>query len=76
MFAKWRKNREVKQLQAICPHEYHVISEYRDCDQYDFWDMCTLYCPLCDYERNVSPETANKILNKQKVREEFGMKLV
>ncbi|QJI52377.1 hypothetical protein [Psychrobacillus phage Perkons] len=71
MFTKWRANKSRQKLQLICPHEYHIVSEYRDCDMYDCWDMCDIYCPLCELEKSVTPKVANKVLAKQEVRKQY-----
>ncbi len=64
---------ETKNIQSQCPHEWHVVSEYRYMDfYYNYRDVCDLYCPICKKERNrVEDRIANKILEKQRIQKEY-----
>lgn len=75
MFSEWRRKREVKRLQAACPHEWHITRVFRAFTGFlstDFEDMCDVYCPICDkVVTNVARWRANRVLKQQEIRRKY-----
>ncbi|GEM_PF-4436487 len=73
MFSEWRQKRELRRIQSQCPHEWHVVSEYKIANEYySFDNYCDLYCPSCNKTMNkLSRLKANKIIEMQRVRKEY-----
>lgn len=75
MFLKWRRKRETRRIQDSCPHEWHIVSEYRAYNyDYDMFEsVCDLYCSVCDKEDNKAEEReAEKIIRKQEIKNMKG----
>jgi len=76
MFRRLLERRALKRTQERCPHEWYIVSEYRETIyngyDIDFIDAVDLYCPICDLDRNsVESFEAQKILKKQQIRESY-----
>lgn len=67
MFDKWRNKREVKRIQAQCPHDWHVLRTFkvdvsdRFASRYDWQDHHDIYCPICE-------STAYRVSDAVKIR--------
>ncbi len=68
MFRKWL----VRFQQANCAHYYHNVREGEACDMYGCYDVVTLYCHKCDYEKTVREGVAKKTLRAQKIKTQWN----
>lgn len=71
MFWKWKVEMEKRKSQALCLHEYALVSESQDCDMYRSWEVYHMYCPICDSEIAVKSDEGKNILKKQEIRESY-----
>ena len=66
--------RERRRIQEDCAHDWRVVSEYKIWNNYfsrDF-DMCDLYCPICEAEMEKIQEVdAEKYVKIAKLRKEY-----
>ena len=69
MFERWRVKRELKRLQAQCPHDWHVLRTFKVAvshkyaSEYDWRDYHDMYCPICE-------KTEYKVTDAARVRYE------
>jgi len=75
MFSRWRRRREIKRLQAICPHEWHITRRHRGLVGFlpsNYTEMYDVYCPICNYSVvNVAKWRADRVLREQEIRRKY-----